>query len=443
MAKRKFDTAMIPALHLESLPIEIIDKILSKLSWNELRNVLLVNKNLNSIISNSYKLLEIVRFNYCERSMSSTRSYSRFLLMICKKASIEHFNASFKHHNIKEIRLDNFFPQKKSTVSELFQICKNLKRLEVIGSLQLRPVQKDDDEELVKPTLKLDYLNVDYENLDFFNKCSVKRLCIKNMFYKHGQSVLQQFLKTQKCLETLEVSSFEELINYESTFKLKTLILKDEYYNNTIKARAFFMVHKDTLRNVIIYGSAVSNYLIALSDHPAFSIKLNLSAPINNPEQLPIMRNVKELEITGCLGTKLDYQAFDGKFPNLTKLRLVNFKSLKPLFSFNQLEELSIENSIMRGALQIPNVKKVEFINTIFQMIPNPFNFNNNKVEEVFLNFCLYTGWFNSFIQHNDTQLRLVTIWPSVFCNIKGSVVEANSHKIKELRILNCSMLKN
>lgn len=444
------ESPSINNFELQELPLEVLEPILSFLNWTDLSTLLQVSQSLNKTISDSTRLLEIVRFNYSERSNASSRLYSRFYLTECKNKHLKDFMKNFSHcqTNIKEIRMHCYYPVKMSILSELFCWCKNLKRLEVIGNFMLvkSPISiddSDDDEEMEvdevvieKSTLNLKYLSIDHyhQNFEIIEKCNVKHLHVKR---KEDPAQLVKFLKTQKNLETLDLeffTSFDDLINEEFKFKVKTLILRDVNCEDVKSFIAFLETHENTLKDVIIHGSMSADQFIALQDHPTFNLELNLSTSINNAANFPTMLNVENLEIK-CGSVKFDYEVFDGKFPNLRKLRLVDFKNLAPKTSFDNLEELSIESSALRGPLLIPNVKKLKFIDTAFQMTKNPFDFDNNKIEEIFLEYSFFTGWFLSFLQHEDTNLKMVTYRPPSYVDLKMKVIDENRHKIKILKI--------
>lgn len=436
--------------HINILPAECLSRVFSFLHWNDLSNVTLTSKFFNDIVSTDSKLLQLVRFEYKPRSISvateSIRHYTRFHISgECDDSSLEFFMQINKERmeNIHEILLGLFFTVRVENLMELFRKCKNLKRVEIWGSVGMydRGYGYDMREGLgyrvidcEKPNLNLDYLKIDteYENLEFFEESSVRKLRIRRGIMKK----LEKFLKTQEKLESLELEHFNDfssLILDEYKFKLTELSLKDCEATPTLLE--LLKKHEKTLKVVILRGLVTSNLINILFGLKNLTLKINfIMTPYKVIEPLKVMSNVTSLLIS-CDHNDVDYANFDGKFPNAKKVRLIDFKSLfKPLTKFENCEEFTLEKCTMKTPLAIPNVKKLKFSHVTFQMIRNPFDFKENSLEVIQLENCFFFAWFYQFLDLEDTRLKYTRLNQSRK-DIKKDVLERNEHKVGKIRI--------
>lgn len=435
---------------IEILPTECLSRIFSFLKWNELSNVTLTSRYFNHVVSTNTELLKIVRFEYKPRSIStatdSTRHYTRYHISgECDDSSLEFFMQINKDRmeNIREILLGLFFTVRIKNLMELFKKCKNLKKVEIWGCVGMfeRSYGYDDREGLgyrelnyEKPKLNLDFLKIDteYENLEFFEESKVKKLRIRRGVMKK----LEKFLKTQENLEVLELEHFN---NYSSLaldeykFKLKEISLKDCELNQNILE--FVQKQEKTLKVVTLRGSVTSNLINTFSMLKNLTLKIFLIMhPLKVLEPLQIMKNIENLLIS-CDHNDVDYSIFDGKFPNVKKLHLIDFKgNFRPVTKFESVEEFTLEKCIMKTPILIPNVKKLKFSHVTFQMIRNPFDFNENSIVEIELSNCFFFAWFYQFLDREETRLKFVRINQSRK-DVKNDVLDRNSYKVERIRV--------
>lgn len=99
------------------------------------------------------------------------------------------------------------------------------------------------------------------------------------------------------------------------------------------------------------------------------------------------------------------------KFPNLKNLTINWLKFKKDLIQINEiknLEKLKISSCCM-PEISIPNVKILTLSDVGFYD-KNPFKFEENKIEEIFIENCSHVEWLMEFLSRDNLRVKLVRI---------------------------------
>ena len=197
----------------------------------------------------------------------------------------------------------------------------------------------------------------------------------------------------------------------------------------------FLQKHEKTLKIVTLRGSVTTNLINTFSGLKNLTLRIFfVMQPLRVIDPLKEMKNVENLLIS-CDHNNVDYSLFDGKFPNVKKLHLIDFKAnFRPLTKFESVQEFTLEKCVMKTPISIPNVTKLKFSHVTFQMIRNPFDFNDTSLEEIQLSNCFFFAWFYQFLDREETKLKFAKLNQSRK-DIKKDVLERNSHKVGRIRV--------
>lgn len=414
---------------MENLPKELLIEIFNNLASKELSKLSLVCKKFNEIVNNSTSLLKKFRLNLDPRKNANkewigSRNYCRVIL---KDSSRNALNVVRQiSENLIELRI----MYGKMHLRSLTRILAKTKRLKVLSIIKLDFKSYALNEKL--PKLKLNSLNYNGNKILFnvLMESSVRNLSIFSVTNTHIEiETLKKFLKVQKELETLELTSFNEefkLFQNESLnfvdFRLKKMALDNFKEFETKNFLKFLKNHEISLKEL----SLKENFRFQnVSDEI-----IEFVSKFRNFKNLSLNRiKVPSIQMTKVENLTLQSSNFINFFPNLKKLEIFDVKNLAiDLTSLKNLKILLLDNC----SISLFNVLHLQRLTLIDVKLTSKI-FKSGKFEELFLENCGKIQTLIDFLQSGE-KLK--------FLKLENSTIEEFKFKkfsnVEKIVILNC-----
>lgn len=430
---------------METLPKELLIDILNYLPFRDLLQVSLVCVNFNEIINDSSKLLRKFRLNLNSRTLSDkewigSRNYCRVLMRATSSMSLNIVKSISE--NLIELRI----MYGKMHLRSLTRILIKSSKLKELSIVKLNFISKDVLKEPL-PVLKLNKLHYNGDKVLFriLMESSVKSVSVYSISNTSDEiKYFKKFLKVQKNLESLELSSFnEDLKIFEDDellsvdFRLKKLLINTLKQFDMENFKKFLQIHRKSLNEVKIlhdgtFEAIKLNYeeiVTVLSQFENLKVltlnQLNLSAiPIISIESLTL-QSIKKLKFDEiCLN-----------FPNLKTLEIYDTKNLKVDLTLSKLTELLIDGSNIIS-FNIPHLKRL----TLCDLELKPAIFQSKKFNELVIENCKNFHFFTDFMRHDDVSLDFLKIETCIIS--QAEMMCLNSDKVKSSILLNCTVRK-
>lgn len=429
---------------MENLPKELLINIFNYLPFADLLQVSLVCINFNEIINDSSKLLRKFRLNLNSRTLSDkewigSRNYCRVLMRATSSMSLNIVKSISE--NLIELRI----MYGKMHLRSLTRILIKSSKLKELSIVKLNFISKDVLKEPL-PVLKLNKLTYNGDKVLFriLMESSVKSISVFSISNTAEEvNYFKEFLKTQKNLESLEFSSFNEDLKVfdddsllSVDFRLKKLLINTFKQFDMENFKKFLVIHKNTLSEIslrhdgtfdaikLIYEEIIM-ILSAFKNLKILTLnQLNLAAiPIISVEFLTL-QSVRKLKFDDiCLN-----------FPNLKTLEIYDTKNLKVDLAFSKLTELLIDGSNIIS-FNIPSLKRL----TLCDLELKPALFQSQKFDDLIIENCKNFHFFADFMKQ-DLSLDFLKIENCIIS--KSEMQCVNNDKVKSLILLNCTVRK-
>jgi hypothetical protein len=125
------------------------------------------------------------------------------------------------------------------------------------------------------------------------------------------------------------------------------------------------------------------------------------------------------------------------KFPNVKNLELIWIRYQRDLIligKLRKLEKLKISNCCL-PQLDISSVKQLVLIDIGFGH-EEPFNYDENQIEELTIKNCLHSCWLNSFLRHEKCKLNFLRVSRKEMCRKCLRAVDGSRSRIKVVQVV-------
>lgn len=440
--KRRASSELQMETVITDLPDEILVNIFKYLKKSDLLSLTLQCKRFEEIVCNGFmdRLILYISSKNLKNDWIGSRKYTYVLFARCYTNDniLDFLNILLSiGDSIKKLCMHNLTIN-PITMRLILKICHNLKFLD-LPKLDLSLP----DEAYVRnlPLLDLEELTC-FSDRGFSLKLLQGTSCRRFSFHNipiNCQNLLENFLKSQKNLEHLDISSFHpfELFNTDTLnhvdFRLKSLDMSQINTRNSQNFHKFINNHADTLSQVKLHTCNSISILNAFRN--VKQIKSLTFHTFSSPETVDydVRENVEELDIT--VSTTDDLAV---KFPNLKKINIEliepdYFSSMETLKlgKFDKLTHLRLCGECTIHDLTISaSTKFICVENYTFAKMPH---FEHFQFEEIKLINCENVDWLAEFLAKDETRVNELTIKSMDLSSEVFKVIVKHGSKITNL----------
>lgn len=425
---------------MECLPQEILAEIFIFLPPKDLCVATLVCKHFNDVIESTPNVLNKFRLNLNSRKMENhawigSRRYSRALLKDPSKNSLKILKNVAE--NLTELRII----LGRVHLSSLRKILVAATKLKDFSLVKVNLIDQEGVDGPL-PSLKLNSLstNGDKRLFKILTNSSVRKMSLYSVnLTEDEKNCLKNFLKSQKNLEILKFSTFDEEIKLfddemltNVDFRLKKMALHNVKTTNLGFFLAFAKLHEMTLESLTIqqdfHTPQINSTLGEILSHFRCLRELSLGKISLPGNFLPTIERLRLQKMT-----KFNFEAVCVLFPNVKSLEIVDMTKLKINGQdLKFLEKFSLENCDLEN-LELPKVKKLAICETkVDEKVLKVGKFEELSVE----NCEIYFNVWRPFLSDENLELKVLRV-ENCFVGEKVRKLMEKSN-VKNLVLINC-----